>query len=102
MITTDAWLKQNAPTAAGIRTEQKSRTTYTYGLGLIGERRDDREEFYYHYNHNGSTVAVSDAGGNVLYRFTYDTYGELSDITTDDGVITDRNGLYYMRVRYYD
>ena len=31
-------------------------------------------------------MAVSDADGIVYYRFVYDTYGELSDITTDDGV----------------
>ena len=114
------------------------RTVYTYGIGLISERRDDNQEFYYHYNHIGSTMAVSDEAGNVIYRFVYDTYGELSDIRTDDGislktaeavqdavkditlaeladatgieylyngqygVTTDRNGLYYMRARYYD
>ncbi len=31
-------------------------------------------------------MAVSDADGIVYYRYIYDTYGELSDITTDDGV----------------
>ncbi|MBQ8188505.1 MAG: RHS repeat-associated core domain-containing protein [Lachnospiraceae bacterium] len=31
-------------------------------------------------------MAVSDADGIVYYRFIYDTYGELSDITTDDGI----------------
>ena len=31
-------------------------------------------------------MAVSDADGIVYYRFVYDTYGGLSDITTDDGV----------------
>ena len=123
----------------GFYTEQRSRTVYTYGLGLAGERRDGGEEYYYHYNHIGSTMAVSDGGGNVIYRFAYDAYGELSDITTDDGVslktteldtseragkytlaqlahatgidylyngqygvMTDQNGLYCMRARYYD
>ncbi|MBP3505427.1 MAG: hypothetical protein J6K43_03390, partial [Lachnospiraceae bacterium] len=122
----------------GFYTEQRARTVYTYGIGLISERRDDGEEYYYHYNHIGSTMAVSDEAGNIIYRFVYDTYGELSDIRTDDGislktaeavqdaikditlaeladaagieylyngqygVTTDRNGLYYMRARYYD
>ena len=31
-------------------------------------------------------MAVSDGSGEVLYRFVYDTYGELSDIKTDDGI----------------
>ena len=70
----------------GQYTEEVSETMYTYGLGLIGERRDNNQEFYYHYNHVGSTMAVTDADGIVYYRFIYDTYGELSDITTDDGV----------------
>ena len=70
----------------GFYTEEKSKTTYIYGLGLISERRDDNQEYYYHYNHIGSTTAVSDANGNILFRFVYDTYGELSDITTDGGV----------------
>jgi len=140
----------------GFYTEQKSRSVYTYGLGLTSEERDDKEQFYYHYNHLGSTMAVSDGDGNIVYRFVYDTYGELSDIRTKDGislkdgtnpenreglntaetteaaeavqeitkdytiaelahaagmeylyngqygVATDRNGLYYMRARYYD
>ncbi|MBD5539839.1 MAG: PKD domain-containing protein, partial [Lachnospiraceae bacterium] len=64
----------------GLYTEQKNATTYVYGTGLVSERRDGGEEFYYHYNHLGSTVAVSDKGGNIVYRFVYDTYGELSDI----------------------
>ena len=87
----------------------------------------------YRLNHGSQRWA-----GNVIYRLVYDTYGELSDIRTDDGislktaeavqdavkditlaeladatgieylyngqygVTTDRNGLYYMRARYYD
>ena len=31
-------------------------------------------------------MAVTDADGIIYYRYIYDTYGELSDITTDDGV----------------
>ena len=118
----------------GAYTEETSRKTYTYGLGLISERRDNGEEYHYHYNHLGSTTAVSDKEGNLVYRFVYDTYGELADIRDADknslgkiaasehytlselahaigitflyngqyGVSTDRNGLYYMRARYYN
>lgn len=122
----------------GAYTKQKSRTVYTYGQGLVGEAQDDGKELYYHYNHLGSTMAVTDKNGNILYRFVYDTYGELSDIRNGSGaslktseavkeetagytlpelasaagieylyngqygISTDRNGLYYMRARYYD
>ena len=126
----------------GFYTEKKEQSIYTYGTGLVSERRDEgnshTREYYYHYNHLGSTMALSDKDGNVVYRFVYDTYGELKDIQNGDrvslktaeeaqeitkdvsvaelanaagieylyngkyGVSTDRNGLYYMRARYYD
>ena len=49
--------------------------------------------------------------GNITDTFTYDTYGKLIEQTGTseiifgyngrDGVITDKNGLIYMRARYY-
>jgi len=50
----------------GFYTEQ---IIYTYGTGLVSERRNGENshgesshdgEYYYHYNHLGSTVALSD------------------------------------------
>lgn len=79
----------------GFYTEQKEQTIYTYGAGLVSERRNGENshggsshgvEYYYHYNHLGSTVALSDKNGNIIYRFVYDTYGELSDIQNGDRV----------------
>ncbi|MDM5281759.1 RHS repeat-associated core domain-containing protein [Paenibacillus silvae] len=50
--------------------------------------------------------------GRVTDRYTYGLYGELEQhegVTSQpfayngrDGVMTDTNGLYYMRARYYD
>ena len=58
-----------------------------------------------------SVGAITDASGNVTDTFAYDTYGKLISRTgeTDtvflydgrDGVVTDANGLLYMRARYY-
>ena len=105
--------------------------TYTYGNGLISDSRkeakgSDTEKRYYHYNHIGSTTAITDADGDLLYSFTYGTYGELTGIYDADGeqaedttaviqaenlrflyngrygVETGANGLYYMRARYYN
>ena len=104
---------------------------YTYGNGLISDSRkeakdSDTEKRYYHYNHIGSTTAITDADGDLLYSFTYGTYGELTGIYDADGeqaedtaaviqaenlrflyngrygVETGANGLYYMRARYYN
>ena len=105
--------------------------TYTYGNGLISDNKkeakgSDTEKRYYHYNHIGSTTAITDADGDLLYRIVYGTYGELTGIYDTDGelvedktaviraenlrflyngrygVETGANGLYYMRARYYN
>ena len=64
--------------------------TYTYGNGLISDSKkeakdSDTEKRYYHYNHIGSTTAITDADGDLLYSFTYGTYGELTGIYDADG-----------------
>jgi len=56
-------------------------------------------------------VALTNSSGTVTDRFTYRAYGELLAHTGSsntpfmyngrDGVLTDVNGLYYMRARYY-
>ncbi|WP_141213069.1 RHS repeat domain-containing protein, partial [Brevibacillus laterosporus] len=84
---------------------------YVYGQGLIG--REDAQGNYlsYHTDMRGSTTMLSDWSGRVTDRYSYGVYGELEqhDGTTSqpfcyngrDGVMTDPNGLYYMRARYY-
>ena len=85
-------------------------TKYVYGKGLIGEESGDTFKTY-HFDCRGSTVAITDANGNVTDTFAYDTYGKLLTRTGTsnvifgyngrDGVVTDSNGLVYMRARYY-
>ncbi len=84
-------------------------TKYVYGLGLIGEECNGAFKTY-HFDYRGSTVALTNINGVVTNIFTYDTYGKLTEGSSSvtpflyngrDGVITDENGLYYMRARYY-
>ena len=85
-------------------------TKYVYGRGLIGEETGGAFKTY-HFDYRGSTVAITDASGSVTDTFEYDAYGTLTGRTgmTDtpfiydgrDGVVTDENGLLYMRARYY-
>lgn len=85
-------------------------TKYVYGLGLIGEETGSDFKIH-HYDYRGSTVALTNMLGDVTDTFTYDTYGKLTSRTgiTDtlfmyngrDGVVTEDNGLIYMRARYY-
>ncbi|MGC7878065.1 RHS repeat-associated core domain-containing protein [Desulforudis sp. 1031] len=66
----------------------------------------------YHFGLRASTVALTDENGSVTDRYQYAPYGELvgHEGTSDtpflyngrDGVMTDANGLYYMRARYYN
>ena len=85
-------------------------TKYVYGRGLIGEEVNNSFKTY-HFDFRGSTVAITDASGNITDTFEYDTYGKQISHTGEsdiifgyngrDGVVTDNNGLIYMRARYY-
>ena len=85
-------------------------TKYVYGRGLIGEETNGEFKTY-HFDSRGSTVAITDEQGNITDTFAYDTYGKVigrtgtSDVIFQyngrDGVITEPNGLIYMRARYY-
>ena len=85
-------------------------TKYVYGKGLIGEEVSGAFKTY-HFDFRGSTIAITNASGNITDTFAYDTYGkQIARTGTNtiifgyngrDGVITDDNGLIYMRARYY-
>lgn len=85
-------------------------TKYVYGIGLIGEQRDEWYKIY-HFDYRGSTVALTNICGMVTDTFKYDAYGNMTSRTGvtpiifgyngRDGVVTDANGLIYMRARYY-
>ncbi len=89
----------------------ESQTCYVYGLGLIGEEKQGNYKVY-HYDFRGSTVKLTDASGSVTDSFHYDEYGKLTDHTGSSetsflyngqyGIMTDGNGLIYMRARYYN
>jgi RHS repeat-associated protein len=88
-----------------------------YGLGLLYEitvntNGTETATNTYHYDYRGSTIAITRAGGVVTDRMEYSAYGMLTYRagTTDTpflfngryGVLTDPNGLLYMRARYYN
>ena len=88
---------------------------YIYGQGLLYEIRETASStntLTYHYDYRGSTVALTDANGNVTDRIEYSAYGLTTyRAGTNDtpflyngryGVMSDANGLLYMRARYYN
>jgi len=88
---------------------------YVYGAGLlyqVTEAATGTNTFTYHYDSRGSTVALTDGNGNVTDRIEYSAYATTTYRSgTNDtpflfngnyGVMTDPNGLLYMRARYYN
>ena len=93
-----------------VKTTNGITTKYVYGLGLIGEEKCDEFKTY-HFDYRGSTIAITDSYGYVIDTFEYDLYGNVTNhngcsfvifgYNGRDGVVTDNNGLIYMRARYY-
>jgi RHS repeat-associated protein len=88
---------------------------YIYGAGLlyqITETAAKTNTLTYHYDYRGSTIALSTDSGLVTDRIEYSAYGLTTyRAGTNDtqflyngryGVMTDQNGLLYMRARYYN
>jgi RHS repeat-associated protein len=78
----------------------------------ITETATSTKTLTYHYDYRGSTVALTDSNGMPTDRIEYSAYGMTTyRAGTNDtpflyngryGVMTDPNGLLYMRVRYYN
>ena len=92
--------------------EVVEKLVYVYGNGLLAQHSvAENSDLYYHYNNVGSTTVVTDADGNVKYSYEYTPFGDLIKGSYGQilflyngqyGVMSDDNGLYYMRARYYN
>ena len=67
--------------------------------------------YYYHNDHLGSPVAITDAFGNVVWRADYEPFGKIASLTETTPVNVHRfigkerdleTGLDYFGARYYD
>jgi len=76
---------------------------------LIGQETNG-EYLSYHFDYRGSTVALTNSSRQVVEQFQYSPYGVLlsGDVSKTPflfnglyGVMSDDNGLYYMRARFY-
>ncbi len=85
---------------------------YIYGLGLTQKVEANGSKYYYHFNHRGDTVAITDDQQDITAKYAYDEYGKQltkTGLTANPftflgqlGVMEEGWGLYYMRARYYD
>lgn len=104
--------------------EQRWRNAYTngptkkyfiWGPDLLYDRNAEGNGIYmYHTDYQGSIVAVSGWNGVVYGRTSYGSFGEVQGQTNTMkylqpfgwlgglGVMTDGNGLVYMKARYYN
>jgi len=84
---------------------------FVYGIGLIAKIAPTNQTYFYHYDGSGSTIGLSDTSGSLVSMYAYDSYGNLTNSTEavdnpfryagQAGVMDERNGLLYMRARYY-
>ncbi len=86
-------------------------TYYVSGLGLAQRITPDESVSTYHFDTQGSTIALSNSRGTPFAYKAYDSFGVLvsSDGVTREpfcflgqhGIIDDGVGLYYARARYF-
>jgi RHS repeat-associated protein len=85
---------------------------YIHGLGLMALVTPANKTYCYHFNQIGSTVAMTDMTPAMVNQYAYTPFGTIANQTEaiaqpftfvgQMGVMTESNGFYYMRARYYD
>lgn len=90
---------------------QKTHTSYIvqgYRRASLSSSQTSSSVLYFHTDHLGSTVAVSDTSGNVVTEYEYDPYGQVRTIRGSDlsrykfSGKEQFGGLYYFGARFYD
>lgn len=85
---------------------------YVYGLGLLAMVTSSNQVYCYHFNATGSTIAMTDQSQTMVNKYAYDPFGDGLNAVENVpqpfkfvgqfGVMSEPNGFYYMRARYYD
>jgi RHS repeat-associated protein len=83
-----------------------------HGPQIVGRIGTDGSQRYYHTDHIGNIVALTNESQTVTDRYVYTPFGEISghEGTTANpftyvgglGVMAEADGLYFMRARFYD
>jgi RHS repeat-associated protein len=84
---------------------------YVYGLGLAERISSGGTVATYHFNLQGSTVALTDSSGKVTDSYAYDSFGVLANADGDSlqpfrylgryDIVDDSTGLLYARARFF-
>lgn len=91
--------------------------TYIFGISVddVLQMQRSGSTYFYHKNHLGSVVALTDGSGNLVERYEYDPYGQPSFFDANDNALSQsavcnailftgreydaETGLYYYRAR---
>ncbi|MDP2999874.1 MAG: RHS repeat-associated core domain-containing protein, partial [Bryobacterales bacterium] len=108
-----AWLYDRDNILAEMDESGLVRARYTHGAGIDQPLALDRDgqAWFLQADAGGNVVALSDASGNLVRSFAYDSWGRLLSAEESGPASPFRfagreydpeSGLYYMRARYYD
>jgi len=85
---------------------------YIYGKGLTAMVTSSGDLYCYHFDANANTIAMTDTGQNIVNAYAYTPFGLIANeqetieqpfkFVGQFGVMTEPDGFYYMRMRYYD
>jgi len=107
--------------SARVIEEQSNTTTNTFAYGTwiddVVNMQRNGQNYFYHQNHLGSVVAVTDDNGNVAEQYEYNAYGKVTIYDTNFNTQTTstinnpylftgrrfdpESNLYYYRARHY-
>ncbi len=71
----------------------------------------NNQTYYYHADGLGSIIAITNSAGQVVQRYEYDSFGQITYIQDPNFIqpytytgreYDEESGLYYYRARYYD
>lgn len=84
---------------------------YVYGTGIdepVALITPSNSHYYYHFDGQGSVIALTDGTGATAERYRYSPFGESGDASPlgnpyryTSRRLDDETGLYYYRARYY-
>jgi RHS repeat-associated protein len=87
-------------------------TSYVYGGSRLMAMHRATEDYFYHFDKTGSTVALTDSSGNTVASYGYLSFGAVTNRSGTlsnpftyvgaYGVMDEGEGLYFMKARYYD
>ncbi len=85
---------------------------YIYGAGLLAMVEPNNTLYCYHFDATGHTVALTDINKTIVNKYAYSPFGTIANqeetvvqpfkFVGQYGIMTEENGWYYMRARYYD